>query len=129
MFQKSEHNVFCFCFYKMLINAVAAQKHRCRSSSWASIYEQTPQQLHPLGTRRDSGGHWNREPPLLGSLIYEPPHDKTNKMNVCLAKTQISMGGCPGWSEYSLGAHAILLVLSWGGSHSNDGQFETTILS
>ena len=24
--------------------------------------------------------------------------------------------GCPGWSESSLGAHAILLVLSWGGS-------------
>ena len=24
---------------------------------------------------------------------------------------------CPGWSESSLGAHAILLVLSWGGSN------------
>ena len=28
----------------------------------------------------------------------------------------ISLGGCPGWSESSLGAHATLLVLSWGGS-------------
>ena len=28
----------------------------------------------------------------------------------------IRLGGCPGWSESSLGAHAILLVLSWGGS-------------
>ena len=27
-----------------------------------------------------------------------------------------SMGGCPGWSESTLGAHAILFVLSWGGS-------------
>ena len=27
------------------------------------------------------------------------------------------MGGCPGWSESSLDAHAILLVLSWGCSH------------
>ena len=31
-------------------------------------------------------------------------------------KTLIRLGGCPGWSEFSLGAHAILLVLSWGGS-------------
>ena len=33
------------------------------------------------------------------------------------AKTLIRLGGCPGWSESSLGAHAILLVLSWGGSY------------
>ena len=32
------------------------------------------------------------------------------------AKTLIRLGGCPGWSESSLGAHATLLVLSWGGS-------------
>ena len=30
------------------------------------------------------------------------------------AKTLIRLGGCPGWSESLLGAHAIL-VLSWGG--------------
>ena len=33
-----------------------------------------------------------------------------------IANTLIRLGGCPGWSESSLGAHAILLVLSWGGS-------------
>ena len=33
------------------------------------------------------------------------------------AKTLTRLGGCPGWSESSLGAHAILLVLSWGGSN------------
>ena len=27
--------------------------------------------------------------------------------------------GCPGWSESSLGPHAILLVLSWGGSYAH----------
>ena len=32
------------------------------------------------------------------------------------AKPLISLGGCPGWSESSLGTHAILLVLSWRGS-------------
>ena len=27
------------------------------------------------------------------------------------------LNGCPGWSESSLGTHAILLVLSWGSSN------------
>ena len=29
----------------------------------------------------------------------------------------IRLGRCPGWSESSLGAHAVLLVLSWGSSY------------
>ena len=81
--------------------------------------------------------------------INEPRHDKTNKVRVRPAKTQISLGIRPVWSESSLsawrklgslatqwahsedwsdwadaqadltslGAHAILLVLSWGGSY------------
>ena len=35
----------------------------------------------------------------------------------CIAKTLIRLGGCPCWSESSLGAQIILLVLSWGGSY------------
>ena len=42
---------------------------------------------------------------------------KQTRWHVCPAKTQISLGGCPGWSETSLGAHVSLLVLSWGGSY------------
>ena len=34
-----------------------------------------------------------------------------------LLRTLIRLGGCPGWSESSLGVHTILLVLSWGGSN------------
>ena len=33
------------------------------------------------------------------------------------AKTAIRLGGCPGWSESSVGTNVILLVLSWGGSN------------
>ena len=33
------------------------------------------------------------------------------------AKTLIRLGGCPGWSVSSLGAHVCLLILSWGGSY------------
>ena len=35
---------------------------------------------------------------------FEPPHDKTNKMTVHPAKTQISLGIRPVWSESSLSA-------------------------
>ena len=35
-------------------------------------------------------------------IINEPPHDKTNKMSVRPAKTQISLGIRPDWSESSL---------------------------
>ena len=34
------------------------------------------------------------------------------------AKTLVRLGGCPGLSESSLGAHVILLVLSCGGSYN-----------
>ena len=36
--------------------------------------------------------------------------------NELTAKTLIRLGGCPGWSESSLGAHFSLLVLSQGSS-------------
>ena len=78
-------------------------------------------------------------------IIYEPAHDKTNKMTCvpskdsdqsghplslislrcphedslgpwlsleCTVKKLIRLGGCPDWSESSLGGQAILLVLS-----------------
>ena len=36
------------------------------------------------------------------------------------SKTLIRLGECPGWSESSLGAKIILLVLPWGGSYTLD---------
>ena len=79
----------------------------------------------------------------LDNVIYEPAHDKSFKMvcapsedsdqpgnpvwsvftvHSCGQRRLIRLGGCPGWSESSLGAHAILLVLSRAGSYaySND---------
>ena len=49
------------------------------------------------------------------------PHEETLGPQLPIehtAKTLIRLGGCPGWSESSLGTHAILLVLSWGGSYA-----------
>ena len=34
--------------------------------------------------------------------IYEPPHNKTNKMSVCPVKTQISLGIRPVWSVFAV---------------------------
>ena len=39
---------------------------------------------------------------LKPSPVFEPPHDKTNKMTMHPAKTQISLGIRPVWSESSL---------------------------
>ena len=38
---------------------------------------------------------------------FEPRHDKTNKMSVRPAKTQISLGICPVWSESCPGSFAM----------------------
>ena len=47
--------------------------------------------------------------------IHEPPHDKTNKMTVCPAKTQISLGIRPVWLGSSLSA----LRSAWASAQSN----------
>ena len=51
---------------------------------------------------------------------YEPPHDKTNKMTVCPAKTQISLGIHPVWSESSLSVWRKLGSLATHWAHSED---------
>ena len=40
----------------------------------------------------------------MALMIFEPPRDKTNKVSVRPAKTQISLGIRPVWSESSLSA-------------------------
>ena len=50
----------------------------------------------------------------------EPRHDKTNKVSVRPAKTQISLGICPIWSESSLSAWRKLGSLATHLAHSKD---------
>ena len=50
----------------------------------------------------------------------EPPHDKTNKMTVCPAKTQISLGMRPVWSESSLSAWRDIGSLATHWAHCED---------
>ena len=52
--------------------------------------------------------------------LYEPRHDKTNKVSVRPAKTQISLGICPVWSESLLSAWRKLGSLDTHEVHSED---------
>ena len=57
---------------------------------------------------------------LLYALIYEPRHDKTNKMSVRPAKNHISLGIHPVWSESLLSAERNLGSLATHWMHSED---------
>ena len=52
--------------------------------------------------------------------LHEPRHDKTNKMSVSPAKTQMSLGIRPVWSESSLPAWRKLGSLATHWAHSED---------
>ena len=54
--------------------------------------------------------------PVYQSLLCAQWVAKAQAFFIRTAKTLIRLGGCPGWSESSLGAHAILLVLLCGES-------------
>ena len=72
-----------------------------------------PTKWHVRPANTDQPGH----PPSLISLRC--PHEESLGPWLSLgwtAKTLIGLGGCPGWSESSLDAHVLLLVLSWGGT-------------
>ena len=51
---------------------------------------------------------------------YEPPNDKTSKMSVHPAKTQINLGTRPVWSESSLSAWRNIGSLATHWAHSED---------
>ena len=63
---------------------------------------------------------WKGVDSMRKLLTNEPQYDKTNKMSVCPAKTQISMGIRPVWSESSLSAWRKLGSLATHQAHSED---------
>ena len=69
----------------------------------------------PLSRERGGGGL--RAP---GARTFEPRHNKTNKMCVLQAKTQISLGIRPVWSDTSLSAWRNLGSLATHWAHCED---------
>ena len=86
----------------------------CQSTATSSPTEHEPaHEKRVFITKATSEGSGIRavwpKPSMFTHTIYEPRHVKTNKVNVRPAKTQISLGirpvwseWCPGWSESSL---------------------------
>ena len=63
---------------------------------------------------------WQTDPSAQSDQRLHCPHEETYGpffLIEHIAKTLIRLGGCPGWSESSLGAKIILLVLSCCGSN------------
>ena len=77
-------------------------------------------QLHDLLTNTDSMAFRALVLYTSVSMLNEPPHDKTNKMTVHPAKTQISQGIRPVWSESSLSAWRKLGSLATHWAHRED---------
>ena len=66
------------------------------SNPWTSGYQVD---THPTEL---AGSIWITLLLLFSFILFEPWHDKTNKLSVRPAKTQISLGIRPVWSKYSL---------------------------
>ena len=66
--------------------------------------------------------HWIESYPteLSTGKLLQPTHDKTNKMTVLPAKTQISLGTRPVWSESSLCAQWVVKDPSFLHADSED---------
>ena len=73
-----------------------------------------------LIARRWVGPRLNDGSGIKLSVWSEPRHDKTNKVSVRPAKTQISLGIRPDWSESSLFAGRKLESLATNWAHSED---------
>ena len=87
---------------------------------YMSMYDKTNKMIFAPSEDSDQPGH---PPSLIRVFACAQWVANLPKLSSCgqrrlwsdWAKTLIRLGGCPGWSEFSLGAQTILLVLSLGG--------------
>ena len=75
--------------------------------------------LSTSAVKCDSGHVFVCSLPVL-ILTNGPPHDKDNKMDVHPAKTQISLGICPVWSESLLCTEWVAKEKAWVLSYPSD---------
>ena len=74
-----------------------------------------------VNTMRKQQRPWPRHVYIFAlSSMYEPRYDKTNKLSVRPAKTQISLGIRPAWSESSLCAQWVAMDPSFIHADSED---------
>ena len=83
-------------------------------------HDKTNKMICAFSEHSDQPGHL---PSLIGVFAVRMKKAWVHSCPLSAQRRLIRLGGCPGWSESSLGAHAISLVLSWGGS--NKPRFNT----
>ena len=104
---KIPFNLFCTSSFPICSTKIYQRKNK-----------QTKQCLNHKYTRNRTvniGYCW-----MMRQKNNEPRYDNTNKMNVCPAKTQISLGISPVWSKSSLFAWRKLEPLATHWVHSED---------
>ena len=85
-----------------------------RAFKWSAAWQKQQNDMCPQRSLRSA---WASD---QSDQSLQCPHDDTLGPYLSserTVKTLIRLGGFPGWSESSLGAHAISLDLSWGGSN------------
>ena len=113
------HNLF-YIYIQYLRNKEMREYMYCdkwflKFSIWAALWQNqqndlyAQQRLRSAWASTQSDQSWLSAWRKVGSLATHWAHSKL-----------IRLGGCPGWSESLLGAHAFLLVLSYSVSFSND---------
>ena len=102
-----------------LNNLLSVAYDTCQSTGWTKVYKL--EQTFTNWYKRLQIGLFLRYIGLLfRSVIFEPRHDKTNKMSVRPAKTQMSLGIRPVLSESSVSAWRKLGSLATRWAHSED---------
>ena len=94
-------------------------------SKWAASWQN---QQNDICAQRDSDqpGH---PPSLIRAFAVRMKKHWVLSYPLSVQRRLISLGGCPGWSESSLGAHIIWLVLSWGGSSNKHEHFRQVFVN
>ena len=88
------------------------QLMKSRNKIWATSWQKKQNDCVP-GLDSDQPGH---PPSLIRVFAVRSMGSKGPKLSSCGQRRLIRLGGCPGWSQSSLGTHAILMDLSWDGS-------------
>ena len=107
-------------FMKLKVNKTLYRLALCTSSMYEALPTLTDRQSERAITQH-SNDRTNATILYENKYsLFEPPHDKPTKWHVRPAKTQISLGSHPVWSEFLLSAWRKLGSLASHWAHSED---------
>ena len=124
-FEDIFYHIFLMAWIIIIITLIQEDNrfwHGCQSNIWSSITKVEMPLTVVHAWIIYSMYRADEQFRSVRAFIYEPRHDKTNKMSVRPAKTQISLGIRPVWSESPLSARRKLgfLATHWAYSEDSD---------